>query len=371
MKSLCNREGMIAAFAMVGGVAPMRSPKPILQNLKLVADSTGSTLMATDLELGIRYLVSGVRVDEPGSAILPTTRVQQLLRLSTEADLAIDSDSEKVEIRGMRGKWQFSAEDPELFPEVPVFSPKSYYVLTSADLRKLIRRTSFATDLESTRYALGGVLVEFQDDAISMVGTDGRRLARMTVAARPHGEYTKPEGFMPVIPVKALKLIERNLSDDDSPVHLAIADGNSALVRTERAIIYSRLVEGRFPRYQDVFPSQFEVRVDVKAGELLRAVQQSMIVTSEESRAVEFAFGGGELKLTSKSSLGDSLLAVPISYDEKPMQISFDPRYLVEALQVLDENANVSIDMVNPKTAALFRTDDGYDYVVMPLSRES
>ena len=72
MKSQCNREGMLAAIAMVGGVAPARSPKPILQNLKLVVDSTGSTLMATDLELGIRYMVSGVRVDEPGAVILPT-----------------------------------------------------------------------------------------------------------------------------------------------------------------------------------------------------------------------------------------------------------------------------------------------------------
>ncbi len=362
---------MTTAFAMVGGVAPARSPKPILQNLKFVVDSSGSTLMATDLELGIRYQVSGVRVDEAGAAILPTSRVQQLLRLSTEADLAIESDSEKVDIRGIRGKWHFAAEDPELFPEVPVFSPKNYYVLTSADLRKLIRRTSFATDTESTRYALGGVLVEFHEDSVVMVGTDGRRLARMTVPARLHGEFDKPEGLSPVIPVKALKLLERNLSDDDTPVHLAIADGNSALVRTERAVIYSRLVEGRFPRYQDVFPNHHEVRVGIKAGELLRAVQQSMIVTSDESRGVEFGFAAGELTLTSKSTLGDSRLAVPIDYDDKPLSISFDPRYLVEALVVLDETVMVSIDLVNSRTAALFHTEDRYDYIVMPLTRDS
>lgn len=371
MKSLCNREGMSAAFAMVGGVAPARSPKPILQNLKFVVDSSGSTLMATDLELGIRYHVSGVRVDQPGAVILPTSRVQQVLRLSTEADLAVEADSERIEIRGIRGKWHFAAEDPELFPEVPVFSARNYYVLTSADLRKLIRRTSFATDTESTRYALGGVLTEFHEDSLTMVGTDGRRLARMTVPARVHGEFEKPEGLAPVIPVKALKLLERNLSDDDTPVHLAIADGNSVLVRTERAVIYSRLVEGRFPRYQDVFPSSREVRVSIKAGELLRVVQQSMIVTSDESRGVEFEFAPGELRLTSKSSVGDSRLAVPIDYDDKPLSISFDPRYLVEALSVIDESATILIDLVNSKTAALFHTEDRYDYIVMPLTRDS
>ncbi|MFM7129047.1 MAG: hypothetical protein ACKO0V_06790 [bacterium] len=93
---------MLAAIGMVSGVAPARSPKPILQNLKLVIDSTGSTLMATDLEVGIRYMVSGVRVDEPGAVILPTQRMQALLRLSPEIDLAVESNSEKVEVKGVR-----------------------------------------------------------------------------------------------------------------------------------------------------------------------------------------------------------------------------------------------------------------------------
>lgn len=372
MKSLCNREGMLAAIAMVGGVAPARSPKPILQNLKLVVDSSESTLMATDLELGIRYSVSGVRVDEPGAVILPNARIQQLLRLSSDIDLAIESNGEKIDVRGMRGKWNFTAEDPALFPEVPGFSARNYHVLEAADLRRLIKRTSFATDVESTRYALGGVLVEFEENAVSMIGTDGRRLAKMTVPARMHGEVEKLEGSQPVIPVKALKLIERNLSDDDSSVHLAILDGNAAVVRTERAVIHTRLVEGRFPRYQDVFPSHHEARVELKAGELLRAVQQSMIVTSEESRGVDFRFGSNALTLESKSpDVGNSRLDMPIDYDGKSVDITFDPRYLVDALQTIDENTTVSVDLINSKMAALFHTEDRYNYIVMPLTRES
>ena len=368
MKSQCNREGMLAAIAMVGGVAPARSPKPILQNLKLVVDSTGSTLMATDLELGIRYMVSGVRVDEPGAVILPTVRIQQLLRLSNEIDLTIESNGEKIDVRGGRSKWNFTAEDPTLFPEVPSFTARSYHVLQASDLRRLIRRTSFATDVDSTRYALGGVLVEFGEDTISMVGTDGRRLAKMTVAATMHGEVEKVEGASPVIPVKALKLIERNLNDDDSAVHFAILDGNAAAIRTERAMIHTRLVEGRFPRYQDVFPNQHEARVRLKAGELLRVVQQSMIVTSEESRGVDFQFSSGTLKLDSKSpDVGDSHLDIPINYDGNTIDITFDPRYLVEALQTMEENTELFVDLINSKAAALFHTADHYDYIVMPL----
>ena len=101
---------------------------------------------------------------------------------------------------------------------------------------------------------LGGVLVELTAESIAMIGTDGRRLARMSAPADTENDPPAPAGF-PVIPVKALKLIERNLADDDPPVHLTIQSGSAVLMRTESAVIYSRLVEGRFPRYQDVFPA--------------------------------------------------------------------------------------------------------------------
>ena len=161
-----------------------------------------------------------------------------------------------------------------------------------AILKKLIRRTIFATDLESARYALGGVLVELTGESIAMVGTDGRRLARMVAPAEAENEPPAPTGT-PVIPVKALKLIERNLVDDDVLVHLAIQAGTAVLVRTESAVIYSRLVEGRFPRYQDVFPANVEVKIPLEAGPLRLAVEQASIVTSDESRGVDFQFGPG------------------------------------------------------------------------------
>ena len=161
MKALCNREGLLAAFAMVGGVVPARSPKPILQNVKLVADPDGgSILMATDLEVGIRYRVLGVKVDQPGAVILPTARMGSILRTSTDEELAIEADGDHLVVRGLHAEFKLPSEDPNLFPEVPDFAAASYHAVAAADLRRLIRRTMFATDLESTRYALGGVLVE-------------------------------------------------------------------------------------------------------------------------------------------------------------------------------------------------------------------
>ena len=237
-------------------------------------------------------------------------------------------------------------------------------------LKKLIRRTIFATDVESTRYALGGVLVELTAESIAMVGTDGRRLARMSAAAEVENEPTGPAGT-PVIPVKALKLIERNLADDDPPVHLAIQSGTAVLMRTESAVIYSRLVEGRFPRYQDVFPTNIEVKIPLEAGPLRLAVEQASIVTSEESRGVDFRFGSGLLKLTSQSAdVGSSHVELPIAYEGKAVEITFDPRYLVDALKTLDDAAAITAELIDAKNAAVFKTDDHYTYVVMPLTRE-
>jgi len=371
MKALCNREGLLAAFGMVSGVVPSRSPKPILQNVKLVADADeGSILMATDLEVGIRHRVLGMKVDQPGSAILPTTRFGSILRTSTDPELAVEAEGDQLVVRGLRSEFTLPGEDPGLYPEVPDFAAAGYHEVAAADLRKLIRRTIFATDVESTRYALGGVLVELTDESITMVGTDGRRLARMAAPAEAKNGAANPTGS-PVVPVKALKLIERNLDDTDPPVHIAIQGTTAVLIRTERAVIYSRLVEGRFPRYQDVFPANVEVKIRLEAGPLRLAVEQASIVTSEESRGVDFSFGGGVLRLSSKAAdVGSSHVEMPIAYDGKAVEITFDPRYLTDALRNLDDTAEITAELIDAKNAAVFKTDDRYTYVVMPLTRD-
>ena len=311
-----------------------------------------------------------MKVDQPGSVILPTARMGSILRTSTDEELAVEADGDQLVVRGLRAEFTLPGEDPSLFPEVPDFAATSYHVVAAADLRKLIRRTMFATDVESTRYALGGVLVELTAESITMVGTDGRRLARMAAAGRGRERRGPPAGS-PVIPVKALKLIERNLDDDDPPVHLAIQAGAAVLVRTERAVIYSRLVEGRFPRYQDVFPTSVEVRIPLEAGPLRLAVEQASIVTSEESRGVDFRFADGVLKLSSQAAdVGSSHVELPIAYEGKPVEITFDPRYLTDALKTLDDNAAITAELIDSKNAAVFKTDDRYTYVVMPLTRD-
>ena len=167
-----------------------------------------------------------MKVDKPGTVILPTAQMNSILRTGTDVELIIETDGDHLIVQGLHSEFTLPVEDVNLFPDVPDFAAQSYHVIDAADLKKLIRRTMFATDVESTRYALGGVLVELAAESIAMVGTDGRRLARMSAPAAAENN-PPPPGGSPVIPVKALKVIERNLVDDDPPVHLSSSDRDS------------------------------------------------------------------------------------------------------------------------------------------------
>jgi DNA polymerase-3 subunit beta len=180
-------------------------------------------------------------------------------------------------------------------------------------------------------------------------------------------------GGSPVIPVKALKLIDRNLDDPELSVHVAVQSGTAVLIRTSDhgAVIYSRLVEGRFPRYQDVFPTDVEVRIPLDVALLRQAVEQASIVTSDDSRGVDFRFAGETLTLSSQAAdVGSSQVTMPIHYEGKEVEITFDPRYLTDALKTIDDDVMITAELIDHKNAAVFKTEDRYSYVVMPLTRD-
>ena len=210
MKVTCDRQELLTAFQTAASVVPSRSPKPILQNIKLEVSESGAILLATDLEIGIRIQVAGIQVDVPGSAILPLARFGSILRESSDDTLRLESDGQATLVRGERSEFKLPAENPQEFPSVADFTEKSYHELPARALKEMIRRTIFATDNESSRYALGGVLLEMGPDKITAVGTDGRRLAKMEVPARSEGGHQSGDS-MTIVPTKAMQLIDRAL----------------------------------------------------------------------------------------------------------------------------------------------------------------
>jgi DNA polymerase-3 subunit beta len=370
MKISCDREQLLQAFQTVGTVAPARSPKPILQNVKLDATKDSATLTATDLEVGVRHAVAGVDVQSPGSIVLSVTRFGSILRESTDQTLHIESDGQNTTIRGQRSTFNLPAENPAEFPPVADFTEKSFYETSARLFRELIRRTAFATDNESSRYALGGVKLEFEGNECTAVGTDGRRLARMVGPIGVHGTPTAPPQNT-IVPTRAMQLIERAIAPSDAEIQLAIK-GNEFLVHSPRATISARLLEGRFPDWRKVFPERGAgEQIELAAGPTHAAVRQAAIVTSEESRGIDFTFGGGSLVLAGRAAdVGQSRVELPIGYDGKEITITLDPRFVIDFLKVLDAEKTFTLELKDSDSAAMCTTDDGYGYVIMPLARD-
>ncbi len=368
MKLHCHRPTLVAAFQVASGIVPTRTPKEILRNIKLQVADGSATLIATDSEVGIRHEIPGVEIESPGEALLPAVRVNSILRELQDDAVDLEVSDGALWIRSGHSEFRLSVEDPAEFPPVAGFEEERYHVVPGRVFREAIRRTAFATDIESTRYALGGVLLELDKDSMTLAATDSRRLAVVKVACRAQG-LERPENPSPVIPTKALSLIEKSIVDDGE-VFIAV-HANDVLVKCGNSTTYSRLVEGRFPKYRDVIPAQSKVNIDLVVSPFFSAVRQAQIVTNEESRGVDFSFAKGLLTLNSQAAdIGQSKVELPISYDGEELSITFDPRFVAEFLRVLEPEKQVRLDLIDAESAAVFRTEDAYTYVIMPLSRD-
>jgi len=370
MKFTCEREKLLHAFQMASSVAPSRSPKPILQNIKLELSEDTATLMATDLEMGIRIEVPGFAIEAAGSAVLPKDRFGRILRESSDEKLFVEGDGQGLMIRGEHSEFRLPVENPDEYPNVGAFQADQYFELPARFFRELIRRTVFATDVESSRYALGGVLLEISGDRIYGVGTDSRRLARQEGPVAAIGERTGEETAT-IVPAPAMRLFERALADNDEEVQLATRE-NDVMIKSQRTTINSRLVEGRFPDWRRVFPKRDNaVKIEMVVGPFYAAVRQASILTSDDRRGVEFTFGDGNVVLSGRAAeIGESRIEMPIAYDGQPIPITLDWRYLSDFLNVLVPDQTFTLEIASPESAAVCSTDDGYGYVVMPLTPE-
>ena len=369
MKVHFHRPSLAAALQVVAGVVPSRTPKEVLRNIKLQVAGGKATLLATDAEIGVRCEVPGAEIESEGETLLPAARMTAIIRelLDDSVDISVAADA--VRIKTDKSEFRLSAVDPSEFPPVAEFGDEQYYSIPAPRLGEAIRRTVFATDAESSRYALGGVLLELSREKVIFAATDTRRLAVFETACRFQGSGS-PNEAPPVIPTKALTLIERSIPDGDSEALLAVHP-NEVLVKVGSSTIYSRLVEGRFPKYRDVIPTNADKSVEFVVGPFHSAIRQAQIVTEEDSRGVDFKLTPGLLTLTSKSAdVGQSIIQLPIVYEGPEMAVLFDPRFIADFLRVLEPEKQIRLELMDAESAAVFRTDDAYTYVVMPLSRD-
>ena len=369
MQLTCQRASLTNAFQTVAGVVPSRTTKDILKNIKLQVTGGKATLIGNDSEIGIRCDLTEIEADSSGEALLPTARVLSVLRELTDDVVKLEITSDAIWIRCGYSEFRLSVEDPADFPPVATFEDEEYFVVKASVLKQLIHRTIFATDTESTRYALGGVQIELTPERATFAATDSRRLAVVSGDCKMVGSPAKP-ATPPVVPSKAMTLIERSLTDGEAEAHIAV-HANDIAVRCGGTTITSQLVQGRFPDWRKVVPNSFNAKIDMVVAPFYAAIRQAQIVTNEESRGVDFTFAKGTLKLNSQAAdIGQSKIELPIPYDGEEIKITFDPRYVADFLKSLDTGSQFYCQLITHEDPAVLATDDNYTYVIMPLSRD-
>lgn len=394
MKVICDRSALLEAVNTVGSVVPTRSPSPALSCVKLSATKTGSvgalSLAGTDAEVSISLGLNKVDVVQAGIAVVSADRLRAIVGAIDEKDqtLTIELDGENCHIKGTRSRFKLFAFPANDFPPLPDMAqvttgptpPRATFNVPAGTLLRLVNRTSFATARETSRYAINGVLFKRDGKKLEMVATDGRRLALCRASLKAAGEGTGVTSA--IIPTKALGLLTRVAHDPEGNVKIAITDNKAFFAfedgegkeKSPRAVVSTTLVEGAFPPYEDVIPKDQDKKITAAREDLMRAVRQAEILTNEESRGVRMSFNQKDkaAKLFSRSpEMGESEIELALSgYEGENIEISFNPRFIADALKMIDE-PEVLMELKAPNKPGLFKAGADFVYVVMPVNLPS
>jgi len=365
MKVICNRGALLDALIMTGNVVASRTPKPVLQCVKLTAEDNTLTVAATDLEVAIRYSDNQVQIEKPGEALVPADKLRDIVRESMDDTLSIELAGEQAVIKGQDSKFTIYTQNPREFPPVPDFEGEADFEIAGGHLKQLIGQTLFAAAKESTRYAFNGVLVVAKGKKISLVSTDGRRLAQ--AKGDLSAEKLPKDGARAIVPAKALQLIEKLVDDPEAPVSFQIRE-NQVIFHTADATLTSNLVEGQFPPYEDVIPKDTDKKMTAGTADFLSAVRRAALLTTEESKGVRMAFNKSGLKLTSRSpESGEAEVNFACKFEGSDVEIGFNPQFVTEALRVVDTD-EITLELTAPNRPGLLKGGQNFLYVIMPVN---
>lgn len=368
MKIKCSRPQLHEAFSIASMVVPQRTTIPAIMNVKVTAAQEGKTggfveLACTDLEFGLKYRLPA-EVQDEGTVVLPVSRMGGILRESGDDEISIDADGHLAHVRTSDADFKVVGIDPADFPAIPAFEDRGAVPVATADLGEMIRKTQFAVSSESVRYALTGQLFEIRGKEVRMVASDGKRLA--FIKSRAAGKHESKD-MRVIVPTKTMNLLDKVLSEEEETVAVNVEE-TQIRIKTSRAVIFSRLIEGNFPDYDTVIPTDRDKKIVIDREKLLSAVRKTTLMTTDKTRAVKFDFRKGKLILfTRTQDVGEARVEVPTSYQGEELDVVFNPDYVADYLKVvLDES--VELHLKDKTTAGVFKSGKDYVYVLMPLT---
>lgn len=374
MKFVCNRESLVRAFQIVTGVTPSRSTIPILQNARIEVSGKKISIAGTDLDVGVRLEVPAQQAKEEGVLVLPAQKILNVLRELTDDEVSVTTDGALAILKGAESEFKFNGADAAEFPEFPEFDTRRAVEIESEAFVTMTRRTTFATSRELTRYAFQGVLLELRESEVRMVASDGRRLAyaKHKMPKEKDGDAArgkKADVLKAVVPPKALDLVERILGGEDKTVSLNLEE-NQIRIQAGNGFIFSRLVEGAFPDYENVIPKEPGTTLTLKREAFLTGLKQVAALASDPFRAVKFTFRKGKLSLQYRAAdVGEAKVDLSVGYEGPDLEVVFNSDFFEQAVQILPDES-VTLEVRSKEAASVLKAGKTFTYVVMPLTVE-
>jgi DNA polymerase-3 subunit beta len=382
MKFTINKNDLVHELQTVAGVVEKRSTLPILANLLLEATSEGLRVGASDLEVTVRGIAKADVVKE-GSVTLPAGKLHEIARALPDAEVQFQlKDRNQVSITCERTHFRIPSQPREEFPNFPEIDESKGIKLPGQVLKEMIERVAFAITTEDPRYSLNGALFLLQSGSLTLVATDGHRLAFVSREL----DVVAPDGEVKVIvPRKALAEVSKltaDIGDDDDVIFGQTDKQVFFIVGSHR--LTSNLLEGDFPRYENVMPESSDTKIVLPREAFSHAVRRVSLLASERlGKAVRLDLSAGKLELSSKTEMGEAQESISIEYDGDAMSIGFNARYLLDFLSVVGgdqvtlemnpsrdgEGAGQGVDagdkpgQFRPSPAG----DMEYRYIVMPM----
>jgi DNA polymerase-3 subunit beta len=352
------RTDLLAALSAVGKAVSNRSPKPILRNVRI----GDGMISGTDLEVRIDRAIDS----DCEPFLVPHDRLTAIVREARGETVKITAKGTSITVKCGSGSWTLLTEDVAEYPTWEPAELKTVCRLPADQFARAVRATVYATDTESSRYALGAVLLEILDGNPTFVGTDGRRMA---VAETEIDQAVDDRELL--IPARAFQIVG-DMAAGDGSVQIEVA-GSDARFTLDGTTITARLTDGKFPRWRDVTGDPEGEANVLEIKEFIAATRGAAIVTSDQSKGVELSWNGESLVLSGRSSEhGESTVKCPLVVQGTTATVKLDPVFIVDFLRHLpdDEEPQVEMFVKDAESRVLLRCGP-YTGVIMPLAKDA
>jgi DNA polymerase-3 subunit beta len=365
MELVVRKNELLRELQLFQGIVERKNTIPILANVLIEAKGDEVRMLATDLEVALRSRCHA-SVAKGGSLTLPAKKLYEIIKALPETDVRIEEDKKGVKVAADRFDSRMQTLPREDFPTLPDASGKTRATLPRNALRQMVEKTQFAITGEDTRYFLNGAKFVLRPDTLTLVATDGHRLALVEVA---HSVGINEEIGV-ILPKKTLLELGKLLAEGDGDV-LFEAGENHLFFDVGGRVLISRMIDGQFPAYERVIPKNNDKEIDFEKERLTSAVKRVALLSNERSRAVKFEIGKGKVEVTSSSSeFGEASEEIAVDYSGAPLAISFNAQYVLDFLSAV-ETDSVQLSLKDEVSQAVMRPIGAqgysYTYVIMPM----